>query len=147
MNPTFLKNTDFRKHLDVTSGLAVSELKESMSPLLEAVIHRWSVENVLAALFGDAYLGSRTQHLHQVDQLIAHNSKMMEASTRLQTTSVKLAREQGTPDWENLQVSTSEILHISGDITRAMGASTPGGMAASLREHFPEDKAGFIQMA
>ena len=56
-------------------------------PQLGMCLHRWSVETMLAGLFGDLYFGDSVRNLIEIPRLISNVHTMFEASTRLQTVS------------------------------------------------------------
>ena len=56
-------------------------------PDLGMRLHRWSVETMLAGLFGDLYFGDSVRDLIEIPRLISNVHKMFEASTKLQTVS------------------------------------------------------------
>lgn len=142
MNPIFLKNSDFKPHLDTVRSDLMQQLKRNDQDL-ESTIHQWSVQNVLAALFGRVYLQEREIYSDMISDLIKANDKMMEASTELQKTPVSDARHLNTPDWQNFEASTTKILEISGEISRhLLGQDTEcdGGMAGALVKCFEMEK-------
>ena len=56
-------------------------------PDLGMRLQRWSVETMLAGLFGDLYFGDSVRELIEILRLISNVHKMFEASTKLQTVS------------------------------------------------------------
>ena len=73
-------------------------------------MHHWSVETMLAGLFGDLYHDDGpVKKLIEVPHFVANVHAMFEASTRLQMVSSVDAANNNTPDWVKFKTAADEV--------------------------------------
>ena len=73
-----------------------------------------------SVVFGTDFIDQRHKFTSCIVNLIQENAKMMEASTRLQVTSARQAREHSSPDWRMFETANKAILEISGEISKTL---------------------------
>ena len=101
MNPIFLKKSGFHQGFEyakkVSDSLISLILENEEIKNIESKLHQWSVESTLAALYGSAYLQTKSPAIHKFVEMV---HLMFDKSAILQTQSAQEAFEKDTLDWQ-----------------------------------------------
>ena len=139
MNPIFLKKYGFQQGFEhakkVSDSLISLLLEHDEIKDIESKLHQWSVESTLAALYGSAYLETKSpailSFVHMVHQ-------MFDKSAILQTQSAQEAFEKDTLDWQEFCLAAHGSLEFLHEHFSELSQSSDG-MIVQLMKYFSAD--------
>ena len=105
MNPIFLKESGMLRGLEFSKRITddliqrLVDEKEVELDNLESILHQWSVESTLAALYGSTYFQTRCQI--DLNTFIQSVHDMFDNSAILQTQSASIACQSNSIPWQN----------------------------------------------
>ena len=116
MNPVFLKNVGINIALKSTQRVTkrflqgFSDLMDPYDNLLDLkldpILHKWSVDSTLSALYGDCY-----ETRSDLDIFVNLVHDMFDASAVLQTQSADYACQESSQDWQKFECAANGTLH------------------------------------
>ena len=138
MNPIFLKKSGFQQGFEhaakVSDSLVTSLLQSEETIDLESKLHQWSVESTLAALYGSAYLQTKSQG-EKLLNFVGMVHKMFDKSAILQTQSAQEAFEANSLDWQEFCTAAHGSIEFLHEHFPQMSRCSDG-MIALLLKHF-----------
>ena len=142
MNPIFLKQSGILQGLEfskkITDDLIQRLAEENKVGIenFEAILHQWSVESTLAALYGSTYFQNRCQI--DLNTFIQFVHDMFDNSATLQTQSASKACESNSVPWQNFCQSAFGAFNFLNE--HFSDTSKSDGMIALISKKFDNDE-------
>ena len=137
LNPLFLRESQYYADYltevsKETIDLMTRHVNRNKKVSVESLVDRWSIGNVLGALFGERYWLHSDQLIEQIDQIVCMNKIMLESSAKLQMFDAEEECRNETDLWTEFKTSADKMLDVSHKVSRKLLHSKFNGIANKM---------------